>query len=296
MLKRCGIVPSHGRGLADIEEFTGSTVRSGSVPFYGALKAYNTGHHFRQRFDRYLLASAGIDGFVAAIIVHQEEAKVGKVVDIQEFAQRAAIAPANHLFKMLLLGLVETTNQSREDMAMLGVVVVVRAVEVGGHHADEVGAILSVEIFAILKTADFGEGVGLVGGFQAAGEEAGLRHGLRGETRIDAAAAKELEFLHTMTPSGIDNIHLEHHILIHEISRGFIVGYDTANLSSGKKYIFRFFGGEKILNITLLCEVELGMRTCHEVVIALPLQLPHYGAAYHSLMASNIDFRVFVHF
>jgi hypothetical protein len=90
---------------------------------------------------------------------------------------------------------VELADQRRDDVAVGEVEVVARAIEVGGHHAAEVGAVLPVVGFAQLDAGDLGDGVGLVGGFQRAGEQRRFRHRLLGETRVDAGAAEEQQAL-----------------------------------------------------------------------------------------------------
>lgn len=96
-----------------------------------------------------------VDSLVAAVIVHEEYAEVGEIVNIEELTQRRSVAPAYHLLKSLLFGFMEAADKSGEHMAVGGMIVVVGAVEVGRHHRDVVGAILTVEIFAILQTGYF---------------------------------------------------------------------------------------------------------------------------------------------
>ena len=57
-------------------------------------------------------------------------------------------------------------------MAMLGMVVVVRTIKIRRHHADKVGAILSVQVLAVFQAGDFRQGVSLVGLFQFRGQQA----------------------------------------------------------------------------------------------------------------------------
>lgn len=65
-------------------------------------------------------------------------------------------------------------------------VVVVGAIEIGRHHTDIVGAILSVEVFAVFQAADFRQRVCFVGLFQFRSQEAAFGHGLRSKSRVDA--------------------------------------------------------------------------------------------------------------
>ena len=61
------------------------------------------------------------------------------------------------------------------------------------------------------------------------------------------------------------------------------------------KNVFRLFGGEKGLHLILPRQVQFPMGPENQVVISLPLQLPHDGAAHHPPVAGHVDFRVLVH-
>ena len=82
-------------------------------------------------------------------------------------------------------------------MAIGGVVVVSRAVEVGGQllrrrlrlQADGIKTVLQTQRMAQLDAVDFGDGLPLVGGLKRPGEQRFLADRLLGELRIDAAAA-----------------------------------------------------------------------------------------------------------
>ena len=51
-------------------------------------------------------------------------------------------------------------------MAVLRMVVIVRAVKVGGHHGNEVRTVLPVQELAVLQAADLCQGVCFIGLFQ----------------------------------------------------------------------------------------------------------------------------------
>ena len=85
-------------------------------------------------------------------------------------------------------------------MAVLRVVVVSRAVKVARHHAAVVGAVLSVVALAHLDAGDLGDGVGLVGGFQRAGEQVFFLDRLRAVAGVDAAGSEEKQLLDAGLP------------------------------------------------------------------------------------------------
>ena len=63
-------------------------------------------------------------------------------------------------------GEVHFPDHGGHDVAGLQIEVVARAIQVGRHYGDEVGAVLQIERLAHLHSGDFGDGVGLVGIFQ----------------------------------------------------------------------------------------------------------------------------------
>ena len=95
--------------------------------------------------------------------------------------------------------------------------VVVRAVEVGRHHGNVVGAVLEIVALAHLQACDLGYGVFLIGVFQWRCEEAVLFHRLWRVLRIDAGGAKEEEFLHAVGVGLADDIALHLHVLHYEV-------------------------------------------------------------------------------
>ena len=82
-------------------------------------------------------------------------------------------------------------DQRGQDVAVGEVVVVVGAVKVGGHDAHIAGAVLAVAAFAQLDAGDLGDGIGLVGLFQRAGEKVVLPDRLRAIARVDATGTEE---------------------------------------------------------------------------------------------------------
>ena len=76
--------------------------------------------------------------------------------------------------------------QGRQDVAGLQVVVVARAVEVGGHNGKVPRAILAIVGPAHLDARDLGHGVRTVRGLQGTGQKIGFADGLRALPGIDA--------------------------------------------------------------------------------------------------------------
>ncbi len=281
--------PTQLGGFAHVQELAGGAVRTGGVPEDFAFVPHNLGDEFGKGLYRQFLARAGIDGLVAGVVVHQEHAEVGKIIDIEELAQGAAVAPAGDALQAGLLGLMEAADEGGQHMAVLGVVVVVGAVEVGGHDGDVVGAVLAVEELAVLEAADLGEGVGLVGLLQRTGEETALRHGLGSHAGVDAAAAQELEFLAAVLPGGMDDVHLEDHVVVHEVGQGALVGDDAAYLGSSEEHVFGTLLSKERLHLVLTGEVQFRVGTGDDIVVSLSLEFAHNGASHHTTVACDVN-------
>ena len=189
----------------------------------------------------------------------------------------------------------EAADQGRQDMAVGGMIVVVGAVEVGGHHRDVVGAVLSVQELAVLQAADLGQGVSLVGLFQLAGQQAALLHGLGSHPGIDAGRTQELQLLAAVLPGRVDDVHLQNHVVVHEVGQGFLVGHNAAHFGGCQEDVFRLLLGKELLHGILPAEVQFLVGAGNDVGIALALQLTDNGRTHHAAVARHIDFCVFLH-
>ena len=114
------------------------------------------------------------------------------------------------------------------------VIVVVGAIEVGGHDADVVGAILAVQELAVLQTGDLSQCIGLVGLFQFTGQQAVFLHRLRSHAGVDAGGAEEFQLLAAVLPCRVDGIHLQCHVVIHEIGQCFLICHDATDLAAAR--------------------------------------------------------------
>ena len=141
-------------------------------------------------------------------------------------------------------------------MRVLRVVVVIWTIEVGWHHGDIVGAVLAIEVLAVLETRDLSQGVCLVGLLQLASKQATLGHGLRREAGVDATGAEEEEFLAAILPSRVDDVHLHDHVVVHEVGESRLVGDDAADLGGGEDDVVGFLNGEERLYGFLAAEVS----------------------------------------
>lgn len=178
---------------------------------------------------------------------------------------------------------------------MLGVVVVVGTIEVGGHDGDIIGAVLAVEELAVLEAADLGQRIGFVGLLQRTGEQAALWHGLGSHAGVDTAAAQKLEFLAAVLPGGMDDVHLEDHILVHEVGQCALVSHDAAHLGGSKEHVLGLLLSEEGLYGILTGEVKFRVGSQHQVVISLAFQFPYYCTTDHASVTGYIYLTCFFH-
>ncbi|MDT4839327.1 hypothetical protein FQZ97_731150 [compost metagenome] len=227
--------------------------------------------------------------------VHHVHAGGGHVVDKQELTHGRAAAPDGDLGRARQLGCVKPADQRWDDVAVFRVVVVARAIEVGGHDAAVVhavaGAKLAVVAFAELDAGDLGHGVGLVGGFERAGEQRALIHGLRGEPGVDAAGAEEEQLLHAVPKGGVDHVGFHHQVLVDEVGGVGVVGVDAADLGRGQIHLLRFDLREEGAHGGLVGQVEFGVGAGDDGAggVAGGEQLAHDGRADHAAVACDVD-------
>ena len=97
------------------------------------------------------------------IVFHEEDTGVGHVVNVEKLPFGGAGAPDDIFGVVPQFSFVGFTDKRGEDVAVGEVVVVVGAVKVGGHDADEAGAVLAIAAFAEFDAGNLCDGVGFVG-------------------------------------------------------------------------------------------------------------------------------------
>ena len=233
--------------------------------------------------------------------VHDVQAGGSHVVHVQKFAPGRAGSPDGDAGRVAGLGLMEAANERWDYVRVFRVVVVARAVEVGGHDATVVhpvaGAVLAVVALAQLDAGDLGDGVGLVGGFQPAGEQGVFAHGLRGQLGVDAARTEEQQLLYAVAEGRVDDVGLHHQVLVDEFGRVGIVGVDAAHLGSGQVDLVGLFCNKKGANGGLVSQVQFGMGTGNDALgrVVLGQQLSHDGRTHHATVAGDVDFEMHAH-
>ena len=178
-------------------------------------------------------------------------------------------------------------QQRRDHMRVLGVEVVARAIQVGGHHAAVITPMLAVVAFTQLDAGDLGNGVGLVRGFQRAGEQRVFTHRLRRHARVDARRTQKQQPLHPGRMRGLDDIGLDHQVVVQKISRIGVVGVDAAHLGRGQHHLADLVAGKERPHVGLAGQIKLAAAGGDDVAAALRLQPPHDGRAHHATVAGH---------
>ena len=93
---------------------------------------------------------------------------------------------------------------------------------------------------------------------------------------------------------GIDDIGLDHEVVVDELRRVSVVGVDAADPGSREVDLLWRLGGEELTYGVLFGEVELRMCALADRLRRMPRsqQLTHDCAASHPSMTSNVDFPV----
>src|SRR5699024_8462486 len=112
---------------------------------------------------------------------------------------------------------------------------------------------------------------------------------------VDAAGTQEFQLFAAVFPGGMDHVHLQRHVVVHEIRQCFLIGYDAAHLGRSQKDVFRLFSGKEGFHRLLTAEIQFPVGAGDQVGVPLALQFPHNGAAHHAAVPGYIDLRVFLH-
>ena len=234
---RSGVLraPAQRIDARNVQKLARRAVGPRRVKLDPAAIADHVGNDAGEFGNGHVLAGSDIEELQIRIAFHDEDAGIGQIVDREEFAPRRAGAPNRHARIAVDLGLVETPQQSRRNVAVLRMIIVARPVEIGRHHRDEVGAILQPIGFAQFDAGDLGDRVPLIGRLQRPRQQHFRRHRLRRQPRIDAGRAEIDEFLHAAAISGANRIERDRQIVGEEIGGKRAVGADAADFARGDK-------------------------------------------------------------
>ena len=83
---------------------------------------------------------------------------------------------------------------------------------------------------------------------------------LRAVARVDAARAQEHQPLHAGQVRAVDQVGLDHQVLVQEVGAVLVVGLDAADLGRGDEDVVGPLLGQEGVHGALVQQVELGMR------------------------------------
>src|SRR5262245_61627753 len=91
---------------------------------------------YRSREFRYgdVFTHANIDELQGRIILQNEHASIGKIIDVEKLAPWFSCTPHDNGRRIINFCFVEPSDQPSDDMAVLGMVIVSRAIEIRRHH------------------------------------------------------------------------------------------------------------------------------------------------------------------
>ena len=214
---------------------------------------------------------------------------------MEEFAAGRPGSPNQNLGCAGFFRLVDFADERGEDMGGVEVEIVMRPVEIGGHGGEEILSVFAGVGLAELDAGDLGDGVGVVGGLERAGEEGVFADGLGGELGVDTGTAEEEELGAAEVGGGFDEVVLEGEIFEEEFDGLFGIRHDAAHARGGVDDKFGAFFFKKGADCGAVEEVEFGAGAGEDLGEALAGEGADDGAANHAAVAGDEDFRVGCH-
>src|SRR5437588_1732690 len=108
-----------------------------------ALQADDLPYQLGEFGNSDFLATANIDELRSRVVLEEEYASVGKILDIKKFTPRCPRAPHGHTRCVRGFRLVKSPDQRSDDMGMLGMIIVSRSIEISGQDRYEIVTVLS---------------------------------------------------------------------------------------------------------------------------------------------------------
>lgn len=260
-----------------------------------AFKAHNPGNKTSDLNNADVGAAAHVDVFKIRVVFQQEYAGFGHVVHMQEFAQGVASAPDGHLFGSRQLGFAKAPDQRRDHMAVFRMIIIAWAVQIGGHGADRIKAILLAVCLAHLDSRDFRQGVCVVGGFQRSGEQASFLDRLGAHLGVEARRSEKQQLPAVIAAGAVNDVILYLQVLVDKLCGIGGIGMDAAHLGGSKNHNSGPVLRKKVSYGGLIAQIQLRVCAREQVFIASTYQRSAYGAAHKAAMSGHIDRWISVH-
>ncbi len=264
-----------------------------------ALVARGGRHRFRQLADREVHTRAHVQELQLLRrrlpALQGEHSGLSQIIHMQEFPQRCARSPAGHARRVGLRGLVEAADQRRQHVAVGGVVVVARAIQIGGKllrrrlrlQSDRIKPCWRRSASHSLMPVILAIAVPLVGGLQRPREQRLLADRVLGELRVDAAAAQKQHPPHPRAAARFDHLGLDLEVLQQKDRRIAAVCLDAAHLRGCAHHHGGLVFGEQGFHGGAIEQIELRAAGGEELVVAGALESAADGAAGHAVVAGH---------
>ena len=135
--------------------------------------------------------------------------------------------------------------------------VVVWPVQVGWHDRAVIASVLAVVRFAQFDPGDFGNGIRLVGRLQRTLQQLAFCHRLFCQFRVDTGRSEKQQFVHVVLMRGVNDVALNHHVLVDEIRRIGVVGNNAAHFRRRQIDLVNTFAGKEIMHGAAVQQVQL---------------------------------------
>ncbi len=161
--KPYGRPPPESADFVGAHEFPGRSVGFGEVVLDSALETDDFAHELRQLADADIFSGADVYLQRVGIGLHQDNAGVGAIIDVQELPPRRSGAPDDDALRAALLGFVRLAKESRKNVARPQIEIVSRTIKIRRHGRDEITAMLPTISLDHLYACNLGDRVPLVG-------------------------------------------------------------------------------------------------------------------------------------
>src|SRR5690625_9154 len=151
----------------------------------------------------------------------------------------------------------KTAQQSRNDMTVFRVKVIVGAIQVSRHNASVVSTMLAVVTLAELYARNFCYCIGFIRGLKWTAEQSRLQNRLLSELRVDATRSEEQKLMYTCFMGCIDNVAFDHQIFIDEVRRIGAVCVDATDFGRCQVDLIHRILIKPALDLLLIQQIQL---------------------------------------
>ena len=110
---------------------------------------------------------------------------------MEKLTHRLPTAPDHDFLCTLLNSIMKAAQQSRDDVTVIRVIIVMRAIQIGRHHTSVITTVLTVVTLTQFDTGNLGNGIRFVCWFQSACEQRLLGHWLLSVLGVNARRSEE---------------------------------------------------------------------------------------------------------